>query len=633
MPESHDLMPDHLPVWNLDDLSPPMSDAARLDRLAEIQDRATALADRWKTRIASADAASLDQLIAEYEAIEEAMARLACRAELAFAADSTDAGLARNAQQMREAESSLGSQLVFIELELAALEDDRLEQLLASTPSSLQHSSAEASGSAPLVRWLPWLRRVRAFRQHQLPEEMEQLLLDRLPAGRSAWVRLFDETAAALRFPLADGVVSEAEILNRMTDPDPAVRREAGEVRSKVLDENSRLMTLVLNTIAKDKSVDDRWRGFPRPVSSRNLANDVEDAVVDALASTVTARMPQLSHRYYRLKASWMDKQNLTDGKLNWWDRNAPLAGADDRHIPWPEARSMIIEAFAGFDPMMARIADGFFEKGWIDAPQRPGKASGAFSHPAVPSVHPYILVNYAGKLRDVMTLAHELGHGVHQVLAGPRGHLTCQTPLTLAETASVFGEMLVFRQLLANTKNPTHRRHLLAGKIEDMLNTVVRQIGFHNFETRFHEARLKGELTAEEIGDIWMETQAEALGPAIQIGADYRPLWGFIPHFIHAPFYVYAYAFGDCLVNALWQVYTTADDAAKRADFISSYMALLRAGGSLHHRQALAPFGLDAADPGFWGLGLDMLAEMIDELEALSADSSGPAEQMNDHG
>ena len=591
-------MPDTLPSWSLEDLYEDFSSARLKSDQDEVRAQASEMAARWKGRLHEADADILAKLIGDYERIAETLGRMTSFTELAFAADMSDPEVGQQAQMMRELESEISAMLVFVELELAQIEDAQMNAMM-SAPS--------------MAYWAPWIRIVRAFRPHQLSDELETMLIERQPSGRAAWVRLFDETATGLKFPIDGEMVSEAEVLDMMTDADPVLREKAGLARSKVLEENSRLMTLIFNTIAKDKSVDDKWRHFDRPVSSRNLSNDVEDEVVDALAATVTARMPDLTHRYYALKAKWMGKDVLP-----WWDRNAPLPGEDNRKFSWDEAKALILEAFGDFDPTMAEVAGWFFKRGWIDAPTRDGKASGAFSHPTVPSAHPYILMNYSGNVRDVMTLAHELGHGIHQVLAAPRGHLMCSTPLTLAETASVFGEMLVFRKLLEMTEDRGQRRALLAGKIEDMLNTVVRQIGFHNFETKFHDARKDGELTPEQVADIWMDTQADALGPSIQIDETYRPIWGFIPHFIHVPFYVYAYAFGDCLVNALWQVYAKAKDNGDDAAFVGKYLDLLRAGGTNRHDVALAPFGLDAKDGAFWNLGLDMITGMIDELETL---------------
>ena len=396
-----------------------------------------------------------------------------------------------------------------------------------------------------------------------------------------------------------------------LSSPDAGQRKEAGASLSSVLKENEKLFTLILNVIAKDRDIDDKWRGFKTPVSSRNLGNDVDDHVVTALADTVTSRMADISHRYYALKAGWFGSS-----KLAWWDRNAPLLGDDDRRYSWEEAQQIVLESFADFDEEMAEIAKGFFDKGWIDAAISPGKASGAFSHPTVPSAHPYILMNFAGKARDVMTLAHEMGHGIHQVLAARQGALMADTPLTLAETASVFAEMLTFQRLLQDAPDDKAKRFMLAGKVEDMLNTVVRQIAFHNFEFAFHSARANGELSADEIGKIWMETQEQALGSAIMRDEAYSHLWAYIPHFVHTPFYVYAYAFGDCLVNALWQVYQSSDD---RAGFVAHYKTLLADGGTKRYDSALAPLGLDAGDPEFWHKGLDMISGMIDELEEMS--------------
>ena len=600
MPDT--IAPD-LPEWSLQDLYEGFDAKDMTADQDFVRQEAQDLAQKWKSRLHEASAKDLADIISRYEVICEKLGRMTSFTDLAFAADMSEAETGRQAGVMREIESEISAQLVFVELELATLDDDLMAQHL-SDPA--------------LAYWAPWIRIVRAFRPHQLSEDMETMLLERQPAGRLAWIRLFDETAASLKFPIDGAMVGEAEILDMMTDPDPEVRQKAGLSRSQVLADNSRLMTLIFNTIAKDKSVDDKWRQFDRPVSSRNLANDVEDEVVDALAEAVTTRMPDLTHRYYAIKARWMGKDQLP-----WWDRNAPVPGEDNRKFSWDEAKDLILSAFEEFDPSMAEIAGWFFDRGWIDAPTRDGKASGAFSHPTVPSAHPYILMNYSGNTRDVMTLAHELGHGIHQVLAAPKGHLMCSTPLTLAETASVFGEMLVFRKLLSITEDPVQRRALLAGKIEDMLNTVVRQIGFHNFEVKFHDARKNGELTPDQIADLWMETQADALGPAIKIDESYRPIWGFIPHFIHVPFYVYAYAFGDCLVNALWQVYAKSDQnpsgqAEEKTQFVNQYLNLLRAGGTQRHDVALAPFGLNARDKDFWNLGLDMIAGMIDDLDQM---------------
>ena len=592
-------MPDSCPTWDLTDLYDGIADGAIAADIAACWQEAEQLEAAWQGRLADADGAALAGLIADYERILEMLGKAQSHAQLLFAASTTDSQIARHHQSIREASADIGARLLFIELELAALDDAHVTQLL-DTPA--------------LAVWQPWLRRVRAWAPHQLAPDMERMLAERAPSGRGAWVRLFDETAAALRFPFGGADVTEAEILNALSSPNGDERRAAGESLSATLKDNERLLSLVLNTIAKDKEVEDRWRGFARPVDSRNLDNDVDDDTVDALVGAVDSRNADLAHRYYRLKAGWMGGETI-----NWWDRNAPLPGGDDRQFSWDEARQLVLDSFAGFDQQMAEQAEPFFSRNWIDAEPRAGKSSGAFSHPVTPSAHPYILMNFSGKSRDVMTLAHEMGHGIHQRLAADRGYLMSDTPLTLAETASVFAEMLAFRRLVDSADNPATRRRLLAGKVEDMLNTVVRQIAFHNFETRFHDARRNAELTAEEISDIWMETQRAALGPSVVTGDDYRPIWGYIPHFVHTPFYVYAYAFGDCLVNALWQSYQLAQAGGQAADFVTGYRNLLQAGGTERYDVALQRFDLDPRDPAFWSLGLDMISGMIDELEGLS--------------
>ena len=592
-------MPDSCPTWDLTDLYDGIADGAIAADIAACRQEAEQLEAAWQGRLADADGAALAGLIADYERILEMLGKAQSHAQLLFAASTTDSQIARHHQSIREASADIGARLLFIELELAALDDAHVTQLL-DTPA--------------LAVWQPWLRRVRAWAPHRLAPDMERMLAERAPSGRGAWVRLFDETAAALRFPFGGADVTEAEILNALSSPNGDERRAAGESLSTTLKDNERLLSLVLNTIAKDKEVEDRWRGFARPVDSRNLDNDVDDDTVDALVGAVDSRNADLAHRYYRLKAGWMGGETI-----NWWDRNAPLPGGDDKQFSWDEARQLVLDSFAGFDQQMAEQAEPFFSRNWIDAEPRAGKSSGAFSHPVTPSAHPYILMNFSGKSRDVMTLAHEMGHGIHQRLAADRGYLMSDTPLTLAETASVFAEMLAFRRLVDGADNPATRRRLLAGKVEDMLNTVVRQIAFHNFETRFHDARRNAELTAEEISDIWMETQRAALGPSVVTGDDYRPIWGYIPHFVHTPFYVYAYAFGDCLVNALWQSYQLAQAGGQAADFVTGYRNLLQAGGTERYDVALQRFDLDPRDPAFWSLGLDMISGMIDELEGLS--------------
>ena len=586
-----------LPNWSLADLYAGITAPEISADVAFCQTEAEALVEAFEGKIATSDGAALAQMIARYEALSDKIGKLLSHADLNFATDMTSAEAGQHSQTLRENLASVFSSLLFIELELAAMDEEAYQ-------GALQDEG--------FAHYQPWLRIVRVGAPHQLEQRLEQMLVERGPVGRGSWVRLFEETMAGLTFDFEGQKVSEAEILNMLSSANAGQRREAAESFTAVLKANEKLFTLILNVIAKDRNIDDKWRGFKTPISSRNLANDVDDHVVDALAHAVTKRMSDISHRYYQMKARWFGSETLA-----WWDRNAPLLGDDDRTYSWAEAKEIVISSFAAFDSEMAEIATMFFDKGWVDAAITPGKASGAFSHPTVPSAHPYILMNFAGKARDVMTLAHEMGHGIHQVLAARQGALMADTPLTLAETASVFAEMLTFHRLLDEAPDKATKRFMLAGKIEDMLNTVVRQIAFHNFEVGFHTARATGELSAEEIGDIWMKTQKEALGPAVMTDEAYRNLWSYIPHFIHSPFYVYAYAFGDCLVNALWQVY---QDSADKAAFVEHYKTLLSAGGTKRYDAALAPLGLDAGDPQFWDKGLDMISAMIDELESVSA-------------
>ena len=581
-----------LPGWDLSDLYPgPRSDEVRRD-LEQAAAAAEALHEEFAGRVGDLDGEILADLIARYEAIKETLERLTSYAYLVYCTAMDDAETAQFFQTVREETTATESRLLFLTLELNRIEEDALEEKLAAPA---------------LARYAPWVRDVRAFRPFQLSDEVERLLLEKQVAGRAAWMRLFDETMAALRFSVRGEALGSAEALNLLSDKDREVRKEAAQALGTVLGENVRTFALITNTLAKDKEIEDQWRGFERPISARNLGNRVEDEVVDALIAAVEAAAPRLAHRYYALKARWMGVD-----RLDYWDRNAPLPEDDDRTVGWDEAISTVLAAYRAFSPELAGIGRRFFDNDWIDVPVRNGKSPGAFAHPTVPGAHPYLLLNYQGKARDVMILAHELGHGVHQVLAGGQGLLMAETPLTLAETASVFGEQLTFRALLDGESEPERRRVMLAGKVEDMLNTVVRQVAFCAFERRVHEERRSGELTPERLSEHWLAVQSESLGPALRFHDEYRFYWAYIPHFIHAPFYVYAYAFGECLVNALYAVYR-----AEPAGFEEKYLDMLRAGGSLRHRELLAPFGLDASEPAFWSRGLDVIAGFVDELEA----------------
>jgi len=585
-----------LPEWNLDDLYRGPEDPALKADLVRAEDTAKAFADAHKGRLEAMTGAELGAAVETFEDLDDLLGRMMSFAFLHYAGDQSDPERGRFLQAMQERVNAVVSTTLFFTLEINKLSDAAVAEKLAAPE---------------LARYKPWLDDTRLYRPHQLSDEAETLLLEKSVAGRSAWNRLFDETIADLRFPFRGEELTETQILDKMSGHDAAAREEAARSLGTVLRRNGRLFARITNTLAKDKAVEDKWRRYPRPISARNLANRVEDEVVDALVDAVTSRYGDLSHRYYAMKAKWFGGDTL-----DYWDRNAPLPEEDDRLIPWSEAETTVRDAYRAFSPELADILGDFFSKGWIDAPARPGKASGAFAHPTVPSAHPYVLLNYQGKTRDVMTLAHELGHGVHQVLAAKQGALMADTPLTLAETASVFGEMLTFQALLKAETNPRKKKAMLAAKVEDMLNTVVRQIAFHEFEHTVHTRRQEGELTAEELCDIWMEVQTRSLGPALRFDEDYRYFWAYIPHFIHSPFYVYAYAFGDCLVNSLYAAYQDAEDG-----FAERYLDMLAAGGTKRHKELLAPFGLDASDPAFWHKGLDMVAGFIDQLEAMEAD------------
>jgi oligoendopeptidase F len=587
-----------LPEWDLSHLYPGMESEAFKADLARAAEECKAIAAAYRGKLADlasgeGAAQALGQAVRRYEAVEDLLGRLMSYAGLVYSGDTTDPTRAKFYGDTQERLTAASTDLLFFGLELNRIDDAVLDR---------------ATTQAPLARYRPWLEDLRKDKRFQLDDRIEQLFHEKSVTGRSAWNRLFDETIASLRFTVRGEELPIEPTLNKLQDPDETVRKDASDALARTFKANLRTFTLITNTLAKDKEISDRWRGFADVADSRHLANRVEREVVEALVAAVREAYPRLSHRYYALKARWFGKD-----RLDHWDRNAPLPRVEQRSIPWDEARDTVLQAYSAFSPRMADIARRFFDEGWIDAPTRPGKAPGAFAHPTVPSAHPYVLLNYQGKPRDVMTLAHELGHGVHQVLAAPNGALMAPTPLTLAETASVFGEMLTFRRLLDGTRDPVQRKAMLAAKVEDMINTVVRQIAFYSFERKVHEERRNGELTADQLCELWMSVQDESLGPAIRLGPGYESFWTYIPHFIHSPFYVYAYAFGDCLVNSLYGVYERANEG-----FVERYFALLSAGGTKHYSELLAPFGLDARDPSFWQIGLGMIEGLIAELEAM---------------
>ncbi|MGB5870076.1 MAG: M3 family oligoendopeptidase [Albidovulum sp.] len=585
-----------LPEWDLSDLySAP--DAAELTRdMAWLESACASFAKDYEGNLAGLDAKGMLECISRYERIEAVAGRVMSYAGLRYYQNTSDAGRAKFMSDCQDKITTFTTPLVFFSLEFNRIDDAKYQAVFAD--------------NADIARYKPVFDRMRAMRPHQLSDELERFLHDQSVVGASAWNKLFDETMAGLEFTVegeAEPLNLEAT-LNLLSDHDRARRAAGARALAAVFQSNVKTFARIHNTLAKEKDIEDRWRKMPTPQTGRHLSNHVEPEVVEALRNAVVAAYPKLSHRYYALKAKWLGLETLQV-----WDRNAPLPAEEERLVGWGEARETVSSAYAAFSPDLAKLAEPFFDKGWIDAAVKPGKAPGAFAHPTVTDVHPYVMLNYLGKPRDVMTLAHELGHGVHQVLAAPQGEMLANTPLTLAETASVFGEMLTFRKLLANAKDPRERKTLLAGKVEDMINTVVRQIAFYDFECKLHAARAAGELTPEDINALWMSIQGESLGPVFEFMPGYETFWSYIPHFVHSPFYVYAYAFGDGLVNALYAVYEEG-----LPGFEEKYFEMLRAGGSKHHKDLLAPFGLDASDPKFWDKGLSMIAAMIDELEAM---------------
>ena len=582
-----------LPEWDLSDLYT-AEDAPELKRdLDWLEEACARFATDYQGNLAALDAKGLLDCVLRNEKINQIAGRIMSYAGLRYYQQTTDSGRAKFMSDCQEKITDYTTPLVFFTLELNKLPDDHLAKLLDENPD--------------LARYKPVFDRIRAMKPYQLSDEMEKFLHDLGVVG-DAWERMFDETIAGLEFEVDGETLTIEGTLNLLTDPDRAKREAGARELAEVLGANIRTFARVHNTQVKEKEVIDRWRGMETPQTGRHLSNHVEPEVVEALRNAVVEAYPKLSHRYYELKRKWLGLD-----VMQVWDRNAPLPMEDPKVVDWAQAEATVMEAYTAFDPRMGELAKPFFTKGWIDAGVKPGKAPGAFAHPTVTDVHPYVMLNYLGKPRDVMTLAHELGHGVHQVLAADQGEMLSSTPLTLAETASVFGEMLTFRKMLDKAKTQSERKVLLAGKVEDMINTVVRQIAFYDFECKLHEARRGGELTPDDINALWMSVQAESLGPAFEYMDGYETFWAYIPHFVHSPFYVYAYAFGDGLVNALYAVYAEGEDG-----FEEKYFDMLKAGGSKHHKELLAPFGLDASDPAFWDKGLSMISDMIDELEAM---------------
>lgn len=588
---------DTLPEWNLADLysgrEDPMIEAdlaaakAANDELVKLKGRFTTLRTDPQHL-----GEVLDHGIQLYESATNGLWGVGAYAALSASVARDDPAWAKFEADLRARSSQIAADSLFFTLELNQLEDSEIEMAFKAHP--------------PAARWRPWMRRVRMSRPHELTADLERLLIDRGPAVAN-WTRLFDETLARLTAKVGRENLTLSEALNRLSDPDGARRKQAAQGLAKALEERTPILALSMNTLAFEKQVEDRWRKYPDPAASRHLANEVDADAVKALEDAVVEAYPSVSHRYYALKAKVMGRKTL-----DYWDRNAPLDTAAPRTYGWDEARGMVLESFADLAPKFADTAQTFFTHPWIDARPRPGKQSGAYSHPVTANRHPYVFMNYMGERRDVLTLAHELGHAVHQTLCAPLGTLLADTPLTLAETASIFGEGLVFERLLAGASKQ-ERLGLLAGKIEDGLNTVVRQIAFHRFETGFHAMRQDGELAPEDISALWLDVMAESLGPAVKLNPGYEHYWAYVSHFVHAPFYVYAYAFGDLLVRGLMEKRRENPKA-----FAPLYEDLLAAGGTRTYVEALKPFGLNPREKAFWAAGMSQLERLVDEFDDL---------------
>jgi oligoendopeptidase F len=588
---------DALPQWDLGDLYAGRDDPrieADLARAKADNDALVTLKGRFTANRGDARLLGelLDNGVKLYEAATNGLWSVGAYAGLASSTARNDPAWSKFEGDLRARSAQIAAESLFFTLEINELDDNEIE--------------AAFRAHKPAARWRPWIRRVRLSRPHELSPDLERMLIDRGPAVAN-WSRLSEETLAALTAKVGRETLTLSETLNRLSDPDGARRKQAAAGLAKSLADRTPTLALCLNTLAFEKQVEDRWRKYPDPAASRHIANEVHADAVAALEAAVVEAYGPVSHRYYRLKAKAMGRDVLDQ-----WDRNAPLDTAQPRTYGWDEAKGMVLESFSALAPKFADTAQAFFAHPWIDARPRPGKQSGAYSHPVTADRHPYVFLNYMGERRDVLTLAHELGHAVHQTLCAPLGTLLADTPLTLAETASIFGEGLVFERLLAKASK-AERKGLLAGKIEDGINTVVRQIAFHRFETRFHAARLEGEVSAEQIGAIWLEEMAASLGPAIKLNRGYERYWAYVSHFVHAPFYVYAYAFGDLLVRGLMEK-RREDPAA----FAPLYEDLLAAGGTRTYVEALAPFGLNPREKAFWAAGMKQLERLVDEFEAL---------------
>jgi len=595
--------------WDLSDLYAAPDDPAIETDLDRALEQSRSFAERLRGRVATLTAAELARTVDELEALNEPVARAACYSQLAFAADTSDPRNGALMQRVQERVSEIRNALLFFELEWVAVDGTAAEALLADPAIGRRRHLLDA---------------MRRYRPHLLSEPEERILEQTANTGRRAFGRLFDEIMSSMRFRMPHGEtpgeggkagadagaeeLGEEEVLARLYSPDRAVRRAAAKALTEGLRANAGPLAFIFNTLVNDKAIDDRLRSYGAPMDARNLANEIEGSSVEALLSACVDHYPLVA-RYYRIKAAILGLDRLED-----YDRYAPLPGSD-RSIGFDAARDLVLDAYADFSPSMADIARRFFDRRWIDAELRPGKRGGAFSASTLPSLHPYVLLNYTGNQRDVMTVAHELGHGIHQTLASAQGLFEQDTPLTTAETASVFGEMLVFRRLMKLETDPKARLALLCGKLEDAFATVFRQVCMTRFEESLHAARRReGELARARIDELWLEANRPMFGDSVHLSDDYGCWWLYIPHFVHSPFYCYAYAFGELLVLALLRCYDEQGEA-----FVPRYLDLLAAGGSQSPEALLARLEIDVTDPAFWSGGLALLEDMVDEAQELA--------------
>ncbi len=583
---------DSLPQWNLKDLYSDIESKELKSDIKNLAEQCKAFSTQYANKIGELSATNLFTAIKKYDELSDLGGKIMSFAFLNYCTQVSDEKAQSFYQNMEEQINEITQQLIFFSLELNNIEDSKIESLLRDDQ---------------LKFYTPFIKNSRVWKKYQLSQKEEEIIHEKSLSSRSAWVKLFDQTDAGLRFPFKENNLTVSEIFNKFSSANANDRKLAADSIGETLENNISTFAFITNTLIKEKELEDKRRGLKEPISSQNLSNLIEDEVVETLMNTVKANYPKLSHRYYKIKAKMLGMD-----KLNYWDRNASLSQDEDKYIPWQNAKETVLESYHKFSPELSKIVQMFFDQNWVDAEPKQGKMGGAFSHSTVPSCHPYIMMNYHGKTRDVMTLAHELGHGVHQWLSRQQGSLMSGTPLTLAETASVFGEQLTFRALIEKEKDPKKKKLLIAGKVEDMLNTVVRQIAMCEFEKQLHAERKKGEISPNRIGEIWMKAQVESFGDYVVVDDRYKNYWSYIPHFVHTPFYVYAYAFGDCLVNSLYSVY----ESGKVDNFEQKYLTMLKAGGSLRYKELLAPFKLDPSQNTFWQQGLDVISSFIDMLE-----------------